>query len=129
MAQFNPRSIPDVFHDVVGHVQEIFRSELRLLKAEVKQESAKAIQPIMRLCLGGALSLYAGIFGLLTIMFLLSMVLPLWLSALIVTVLLAPVGLILIASGVTGLRRIDPMPGRTVQSLKENVQWAKDQTP
>lgn len=129
MAQPNPneRSISEVFSDIAGHIQEIIRSEFLLAKTEVKEEGSKAVQPLLRLGLGLGLGLYAFGFFLLTIMFLLWLVLPLWLGALIVWVIVGPIAIVLISSGIIGLRRLRPAPEKTVRTARENVQWAKDQ--
>jgi uncharacterized membrane protein YqjE len=126
MAQFNLRSIPDVFHDVALHIQEIIRSELILLKVELKEEGARAVQPIGRLCVGAALGLFAFGFALLTVMFLLWIVVPIWAAALIVSVLVAPVAIGLIRSGIAGLQELH-LPETTIRTVREGVQWANDQ--
>ncbi len=123
----NERSISEVFSDIAGHIQEIIRSEFLLAKTEVKEEGSKAVQPLLRLGLGLGLGLYAFGFFLLTIMFLLWLVLPLWLGALIVWVIVGPIAIVLISSGIIGLRRLRPAPEKTVRTVRENVQWAKDQ--
>lgn len=127
MAQPNERSIPEVFSDIAHHIQEIVHSELLLAQVEIKQEGKKAIQPIVRLCVGAGLGMFAFGFFLLMCMFLLWQVLPWWLGALIIWVMLAPIALILLSSGMIGLRRIRPTPERTVRTVKENVRWAKEQ--
>lgn len=58
MAQLNERSIPEVFSDIACHIQEIVRSELLLAQVAIKQEGRKAIQPIVRLCLGAGLAVF-----------------------------------------------------------------------
>lgn len=127
MAQTNERSIPEVFSDIAHHIQEIIHSELLLAKVELKQEGQKAIQPIVRLCAAAVLGVFALGFFLLMCMFLLWQVLPWWLGALIIWVILAPISLVLLTSAKIGLRRIHPTPERTVRTVKENVQWAKEQ--
>ncbi|MGH9733393.1 MAG: phage holin family protein [Candidatus Acidiferrales bacterium] len=127
MAQPNERSIPEVFSDIAHHIQEIIRSELLLAKVEMKQEGQKAIQPVVRLCVGAIVGMFAVGFFLLMCMFLLWQVLPWWLGALIIWVVLAPISLSLLSSARIGLRRIHPTPERTVRTVKENVQWAKEQ--
>lgn len=128
MAEPNERSIPEVFSDIARHTQEIIHSELLLAKVELKQEGRKAVQPIVRLCAGAVLGTFAFGFFCLMCMFLLSWhVLPRWVGALIMCVILGPLALILISSGMIGLRRINPKPEKTVQTVKENVQWAKEQ--
>ncbi len=127
MAQPNERSIPEVFSDIARHIQEIIRSELLLVQVELKQEGQKAVQPIVRLCMGIGLGMFALGFFLLMCMFLLWQVLPWWLGALIIWVMVGPIALVLISSGIVGLRQLHPTPEKTVRTVKENVQWAKEQ--
>ncbi len=53
---------------------------------------------------------------------------PGWLAALVVGLVVAGVGYFLVQKGLTDLKRIDLAPRQTVETLKEDVQWAKDQT-
>jgi hypothetical protein len=121
MAQPNERSIPDVVGDIGRHIQEIIRSEFLLAKTELKQEGQRAIEPIARLFAGAVLGLFAFGFFLLTCMFLLWKVLPWWLGALIILVIVGLPAIILVSSGIIGLKRINPKPERTVRTVKENV--------
>jgi uncharacterized membrane protein len=49
------------------------------------------------------------------------------LSALIVGAVLAIVGYVMLQKGVKELKRVDLAPRRTVETLKDDVQWAKEQ--
>ena len=51
----------------------------------------------------------------------------LWLSALIVSGVLLLIGVILAASGANILRRLDPVPHRTIRALQQNINWLKGQ--
>jgi len=51
----------------------------------------------------------------------------LWLSALIVGIVVIVVGAILIASGRSKLASMSVVPQKTVESMKENTEWAKEQ--
>jgi len=48
-------------------------------------------------------------------------------SALIVGAVLAIVGYVMLQRGMKELKRVDLAPRRTVESLKDDVQWAKEQ--
>ena len=53
--------------------------------------------------------------------------LPWWLSALLVGVVVAGVGAALVARARTALQQTDLTPRQTVETLKEDREWAKDQ--
>jgi len=58
----------------------------------------------------------------------LGQLIPMWLSALIVGLVVVGIGYMLIQSGLTALKRIDPTPRETIESLKEDKEWVKEQT-
>jgi hypothetical protein len=64
-----------------------------------------------------------------TLIVVLDSFLPLWLAALIVTLLWGLVGAVLASRGRTELQRATPpVPEQTVETVKEDIQWAKTQT-
>jgi hypothetical protein len=67
------------------------------------------------------------IFLSLTGVYLLNLLLPLWVSALIVSGILLLVGGILAGAGASILRNLDPKPHRTIRTLQQNVNWVKGQ--
>lgn len=119
------RTFADIFEEIIANVQDIVRSEVRLAKTEIKEEASQAARASGVLVGGVALGLYAAGFFFLTIVYALSIVLPAWLAALLVTVLLGFVAGLIVASGLKRLRQVDK-PVYTIQTLKENFQWAKD---
>jgi hypothetical protein len=76
---------------------------------------------------GFLLGLYGLGFLLLAAVYTLSMVMAAGLAALIVGGVLALVSVALVTSGIKKLKALNPAPERTIQTLEENVQWAKDQ--
>jgi uncharacterized membrane protein YqjE len=121
------RSVPQVLQDIVGNLQEIIRSELRLAKTEIKEEAAKAAKPSATFGVGLVLGFYGMGFLLLAAVYGLSAVIAGWLAALLVGAFLAIVALALMSSGGKRLKQLNPTPEKTVQSLEENVKWAKHQ--
>jgi hypothetical protein len=51
-----------------------------------------------------------------------------WLSALLVGLVVAGVGYFLVKKGLDALKREDIAPRQTIETLKEDGQWIKDQT-
>jgi uncharacterized membrane protein YqjE len=127
MALYNERTVPEVLQDIVGNIQEIIRSEFRLAKTEIKEEVSKASRPAETLGAGIVLSFYALGFILLAVVYALSIVMATWLAALLVGVLLAVLGIALISSGGKKLKQVNVIPEKTAASVKENMQWAKNQ--
>ena len=121
------RSFPEVLQDIVGNLQEIVRSEFRLAKTELKEEAAKAAKPAASFGVGLVMGFYGIGFLLLASVYGLSTVMAGWLAALLVGAILAIVAIALMSSSGKKLKHVNPTPDKTIQSLEENVQWAKHQ--
>lgn len=128
MLRNEDRSVSDVLGDILGNLQDIVRSEARLAKAEFKTEAGHAAKAAKPLIAGAVLSLYAGGLLLVALVLGLSLVLPPWVAALSVGVLMALVAATLIGVGRAGLRTVKSKPEKTIETMKEDVQWLKDQT-
>jgi uncharacterized membrane protein YqjE len=123
----NGRSVPEVLQDIVGNIEEIIRSEFRLAKAEVKQEASQAAPPLKMIVVGAAIGFYALGFLLFTLVMGLATVVATWLAALIVGAVLGLIAFVLITTASKRLKQVNKVPERTIESMKENVQWAKNQ--
>jgi Putative Actinobacterial Holin-X, holin superfamily III len=63
------RTMSEVLKDIVETVQKIVRGEVRLAKAEVRDEAAKAWKPVRYLLTGAVVGLLAAAFLLLGIVY------------------------------------------------------------
>jgi uncharacterized membrane protein YqjE len=123
----NGRTMSEVLQDIVANIQEIVRSEFRLAKVEIHEETSKAARSSVPLAIGVLLSLYALGFILLAAVHALAIVVDAWLAALIVGVAVLAISLILVNVGRERLKKVKVVPEKTVETVKENVQWAKHQ--
>ncbi len=123
----NERSVSDVFQDIIRNVQEIVRSEVRLAKTEVRDEATKAKSAGLLLAVGALTASFALLFSLLAIVYALTIVMPNWAAALIVAVALSIAAGGTLTAGRQRFQKLYPTPKRTVESLKENVEWVKQQ--
>lgn len=122
------RSISEVFQDIIRNVQEIVRSEVRLAKTEIRDEAVKAKPMAQLLAVGSVTALFAILFLLQTIVNALSIVMPVWAATLIVGAVLALAASFMLTSGLSQLRQIYPNRDQTVETIKENIGWAKQHT-
>ena len=122
------RSFSGVLQDIIRNVQEIVRSEVRLAKTEILDEAAKAKSSALLLGAGAVTAIFAIFFLLLMIVYALALVVPSWAAALIVGAALAVVASVMLMAGVGRFKQIHPTPERTVETIKENVEWAKQHT-
>jgi hypothetical protein len=121
-------SVGELIGNISNDMSQLFRQEVDLAKAELKQEAARAGKAVG--ILGGAgfagylavvLLSFALVFGLANVM-------DAGWAALIVAVIWAVIGAVLYANGRKKLKTVDPMPHRTVDTIKEDAQWLKNPT-
>ena len=121
-------SVGELVGKVTTDLSTLMRQEFALAKAELTEEAKKASKGAASLGAAGYLGYLASIFASLTLMFLLDLFLPIWAAALIVTALYGLIAFVLFSQGKKQMKTVDPTPRQTVETLKEDVQWAKDQT-
>jgi len=129
MAQLrDERSLGDLFSDLSRETTTLVRQEVQLAKAELTQSATEAARGIGMLVAGGAVA-YAGLlFLLLAIVFgLIQAGWDAWLSALVVGLVVVAIGAILVLRARESLKPANLAPRRTVETLKEDQEWAKEQ--
>jgi hypothetical protein len=103
--------------------KRLIRAEIALAKTELRQEVTKVKAGGVMVGLGGVLLLIGGIAFMLFATALLDLVLPLWAAALIVTLAFFAIGAGIAMAGVKRIKQIHA-PNQTIQTLKEDSQWA-----
>ncbi len=122
------RSLGELFAELAQETTTLVRHEVNLAKVEMTEKASRAGKHVGFLAAGGAVA-YAGLLAILAgVIFLLNAVMPLWVAALLVGVVVAVVGYFLVRRGLDALKREDFAPRQTMETLKEDQQWAKDQT-
>lgn len=119
------KSLGDIVGKLASDFSRLMRAEIALAKAEAKEEVKDAGKGVGLLAGAG----YAGhllvLFLSLALMFLLDVWMPIGWAALIVGVLWGIVAFVLQSSGRKNLKRATPPMEETVETLKEDAQWAK----
>jgi len=122
------RSLGELFAELARETSVLVRQEVELAKTEMTQKVSQVGRDAGTIGIGGAIA-YAGLLVLISAVILgLGEIMPLWLSALLVGLVVAILGSIVIQRGVSALKRADLTPRQTIQSLKEDTEWAKEQT-
>lgn len=121
------RSVPEILEGIASNLTELVQAEFRLAKTELKEGAEKAAGPGATMGAGVALALYGLGFLLLAAVYALSLVTAAWLAALIVGGVLTVAAGILIGAGGMKLKRVNLTPGKTIRTLEEDGQWAKQQ--
>lgn len=127
-ADMPERSFGDIVKSIIGNVQEIIRAEVRLAKAEVREEGTRAAGAGRNLAIGAVTGLFAALFLLNAVMFGLTVWMPLWASAGVVAIVLGVAAFVLFRKGQAEWKLFSPKPEKTVETVKENVAWIKAQT-
>jgi xanthine/uracil permease len=123
----NERSLGELFSELSRETSTLFQKEVQLAKVEMSRKAAQAGKDAGFLVAGGAIA-YAGFLTLLAAAVLgLAQVMPDWLAAVIVGVVIAGIGYALVQKGMSDLRKINPAPRRTLETLKEDKEWLKQQ--
>ena len=124
----NDRSLGELFGDLARDMGTLVSQEVTLARTEVAEAATRVAKDIAMLAAGGLVA-YAGLLAIIaaTIFLIADRGVPLWLSALIVGSIVAAIGYVLVQRGITALKQQDLAPRRTMQSIKEDTQWAKEQ--
>src|SRR5215207_136232 len=124
----NERSLGDLFSDLTRETSTLLRREVQLAKAELTQSATEAMRGIGVLAAGGAAA-YAGLlFVLLAVVFgLITAGLEPWLAALIVGLVVVATGAVLVLRAREALKPANLAPQQTVETLKADAAWAKEQ--
>ena len=121
------KSLGQLFSELTADLSTLLRKEVALAKVETKEEAGRAAKAGSMLG-GGA---FAGWFALLFLSFALAWLLDEWLHTalafLLVGLVYAVVAAALVLRGRARLQSVNPVPSQTVETLKEDVQWARAQ--
>jgi hypothetical protein len=123
------RSIGELIRQLPEQTTRLVHQELELAKAELTQKGRRAGAGVGLFGAAGAIGLLA--VAALTTCFTLALdaVMPAWLAALIVAVVYGIIAFVLVKQGQARMKRATPpVPEQTIETLKEDVQWAKTQT-
>ncbi len=121
------RPLSELFSDLVTETSNLVRNEVALARVELTDKASKIGKNIGSLVIGGAVA-YAGVLAIgAAVIMLLSRVMPNWLAALIVGLIVVGVAWLMISKAITALQRVELKPEQTVESVKEDAQWIKDQ--
>ena len=121
------RPLGDLFGDLATDMSNLVRQEVTLAKLEITQKAKYVGRNVGYLVIGGAVA-YAALLAIIAaVIMLLAKVVPDWGSALIVGVVVGGIGWLLIGKAMLALQKADLTPRETVETLKEDATWMKEQ--
>jgi len=121
------RSLGELFSSLSKDTTTLLRQEIELAKAEVSEKVTEAGKSVTALAVGGMIAYAALILILAAVAIGLSQVMSPWLATLIVGVVVAIIGLILVQRGLSTLKHLSFVPKKTLETLKEDKEWAQQQ--
>jgi uncharacterized membrane protein YqjE len=128
--ELRERPVGDLVKQLAGQTSTLVRQEIDLARAELSEKGHVAGQGAGMF--GGATVVGLMAAGALTACLILALdkAMAAWLAALIVTVVLGAVAAVLALQGRNRMRAAaPPVPQQTVETVKEDVEWAKTRTP
>ena len=127
--QQDNRSLGELFGDLAQNTGTLVRQEVELAKTEMTQKATRVGKDIGFLLAGGAVA-YAGFLAILAAIAigLGQLGVPWWIAALLVGLVVAGIGGFLVMRGLSALRQETAVPQQTIDTLKEDAEWAKAKT-
>jgi hypothetical protein len=122
------RPLGELLKQLSQETTQLVHQELELAKAELAQKGKQAGMGAGMFGGAGAIGLAA--LGALTACFILALdtIMPAWLAALLVAVVYGVIAFVLVKQGQARIKRATPpVPTQTVETVKEDVEWAKTQ--
>jgi uncharacterized membrane protein YqjE len=120
----------ELFKHLSDDLSTLVRQELKLAQAEMTEKGKRAGLGVSLFGAAGLLALLALASLTAFLIAVLATGMKVWLAALLVTILYAALAA---ALGLVGKNRVSeatpPVPEQTIETVKEDVQWAKTQLP
>jgi hypothetical protein len=121
------RSLGDLFSELAAETSTLVRQEVALAQTELTQKATRVGKNVGFLVVGGAVG-YAALLAVIAAVIIgLANFIPAWVAALVVGAVVGIVAFLLISSALAALKKTDLTPRETVETLKEDAQWLKNQ--
>jgi hypothetical protein len=122
------RSLGQLFGDLSRQLGTLIQKEIQLAKTEMTTRVTTVGRDAGMIGAGGALAYAALLIALIGVSFLVADLLDsTWLGFVIVAILVGVLAAVLIQRGRAELQKTDLAPRQTIESIKEDAEWAKQQ--
>ncbi|SRR5579883_404748 len=118
------RSTFELIGDIGPQVSKLIKEEVALAKAELKSDIKREIRMAKLMGIGALLAIFGVAMLFVTIAMALATTLPAWFAALIVAVVLFAGAVI--TAGIGWSKRVKKPLDTTQQSIKEDIEWVKE---
>jgi len=123
------KSLGELFADLAKGSSTLGRQEVALAKAEVTKKAKNVGAHAGKIAIGGALAFAGLIVFLAAVTLILVQVFGMaaWAASLLVALITLGVGGFMAMNGLNAIKEADLTPHETIDTLKEDVQWTKEQ--
>jgi Putative Actinobacterial Holin-X, holin superfamily III len=121
------QSTPELVRSIATDTGALVRKEVELAKHEITEALIARAKSALAFGFAGALGVLGLLFAALAVAAALSIVLPMWLAALVVMGTLFLMAGAAVGIGVLRAKRPPIAPTETVRTVKEDVEWARAQ--
>jgi hypothetical protein len=131
----NEPSVGMLLKELTDETRTLLRQEVELGKAEISEKVSTVGRNVAYLAVGGMVA-YAGLLALIAAACIGAAILlgnvmdpeiASWLGPLIVGVIVAIIGYVFVQKALSTFKNETLMPRKTMESLRENTEWFKDQ--
>jgi uncharacterized membrane protein len=124
-------SLASLIGGIINDAKDLLVHEVVMAKLEMQNELRQTKTAAMSFAIGAGIAVAGGILLILMLVHLLATftTIPLWGCYGIIGGGLLLVGLIVLSKGKRTAESIEVVPQQTIETLKENAQWIKEQTP
>jgi hypothetical protein len=127
-AKSDDRSLGQLFGDLSRQLGTLVQKEIQLAKTEVTSRVTTVSRDAAMLGAGGALAYGALLIALVAVSLLLwELGVSPWLAFLLVALVVGVIAAVLIQRGRAELQKTDLAPRQTIETVKEDAEWAKQQ--
>lgn len=120
------RPVGELFQDLAQEARTLVTLELALARAEMSEKAAKMGKSASVIAAGGFIA-YAGFLAILAaVVIVLADLIPAWLAALLVGIVVAIIGYALIQKGMNDMKSQSLAPKQTIETLKEDRDFVRE---
>lgn len=123
----NGQSLGDTVTGIIEDLQNIIRGEVELAKTEVREDVSTLGKSAGMIGAAVFMALVGFIFLMLGVTYLLNKSLEMWIAAGLVGLVLLVIGAIIGITGKNRMQQANLVPNKTIESLKEDKEWASRQ--
>jgi len=121
------RSLGELFSELSADMSELLQKEVALVQSEMMTKVSR-VAGGAGMAVGGGMVAYGGLILLLiALSFFLTQWMAFWIASGIVAVVTLVIGLILLQVGRSRIQNTSLTPKETIESLKADAKWAKEQ--